>query len=160
MKDAISGVLLFQIVILFILLFTGIMSLTINRSKAFAVKNDVINIIEKNEGTNLSDISLSDDLVKAMTDDAYRTVGKCSNDDYVGYDREGKRDNVHPSICIKKIVVSNDSNLSSDMFIDAENEKGCYYQVLVFYKLDFPLINQIFNFSLLGETKVLYGDYC
>ena len=46
MKEAIGGVSLFQIVILFLLLFTGVMCLTINHSKAFGVKDEIINIIE------------------------------------------------------------------------------------------------------------------
>ena len=46
MKEAIGGVSLFQIVILFLLLFTGVMCLTINHSKAFGVKDEIINILE------------------------------------------------------------------------------------------------------------------
>ena len=46
MREAIGGISIFQIVILFILLFTGVMCLTINHSKAFGVKDEIITIIE------------------------------------------------------------------------------------------------------------------
>ena len=72
MKEAIGGVSLFQIVIVFLLLFTGVMCLTINHSKAFGVKDEIINIIQEEKlasyGTT-SDYALTsdtiDDIVKS-----------------------------------------------------------------------------------------------
>ena len=49
MREAIGGTWLFQIVIVFILLFTGFMCLTINRSKAFNVKDQIIQTIQINQ---------------------------------------------------------------------------------------------------------------
>ena len=42
MKEAIGGVSIFQIAVLFLLIFTGVMCLTINHSKAFGVKEEKI----------------------------------------------------------------------------------------------------------------------
>ena len=53
MKEAIGGTWLFQIVIAFILLFTGFMCLTINRSKAFNVKDQIIQSIQSYNGIDL-----------------------------------------------------------------------------------------------------------
>ena len=47
MKEAMGGISIFQIVIVFLLLFTGVMCMTINHSKAFGVKDEIINIIEQ-----------------------------------------------------------------------------------------------------------------
>ena len=44
MKESISMTAIFQIVILFILLFTAIMALTIHNSNAFGVKDEIVNI--------------------------------------------------------------------------------------------------------------------
>ena len=41
MKESIGGTALFQITIVFLLLFTGVMCITINHSKAFAVKDEI-----------------------------------------------------------------------------------------------------------------------
>ena len=43
MRESISITTIFQIVILFILLFTAIMALTINNSNAFGVKDQIVN---------------------------------------------------------------------------------------------------------------------
>ena len=55
MKESISMTAIFQIVILFILLFTAIMALTINNSNAFGVKDEIVNILELNGGKYLDD---------------------------------------------------------------------------------------------------------
>ena len=50
MREAIGGTWLFQIVIVFILLFTGFLCLSINRSKAFNVKDQIIQTIQSYNG--------------------------------------------------------------------------------------------------------------
>ena len=54
MREAIGGTWLFQIVIVFILLFTGYMCLSINHSKAYNVKSEILEIIERYNGIDLS----------------------------------------------------------------------------------------------------------
>ena len=50
MREAIGGTWIFSIVIVFIVLFTSFLALSVNYSKAFKVKNGIVNIIEKREG--------------------------------------------------------------------------------------------------------------
>ena len=50
MREAIGGTWLFNLVIFFVLLFAGYMCLSINYSKAFNVKDKIINEIERNGG--------------------------------------------------------------------------------------------------------------
>ena len=45
MRESISITTIFQIFILFVLLFTAIMALTINNSNAFGVKDSIVNAI-------------------------------------------------------------------------------------------------------------------
>ncbi len=268
MKEAIGGTFLFNIVILFILLFTGIMTVTINRSKAFAVKDDIVGVIEKNNGEISSLDGIHDEIVEAMTNDSYRAVGTCP-DGYTGYNREGvlsggiSNASEGSSICIqmiesgdvieegsqgsynkitpsvdyykesgklvqvnlsyeinsveskRKIFLSsfymekngnktydyirvnydivditlsakemiiyykdgtkivgevksideidsppnNIYNISdgSETDITVEKTRSCYYKIMVFYNLDIPVLKSIFNFNLIGETKVVTG---
>ncbi len=162
MRDSISGIWLFQIVIAFILLFAGLMSVTMNKAKAFAVKNEIVNIVEKNNGVDITKASLPADLVSAMTNDSYRTVGKCPTDDasYQGFDREGKKNNSSPSICIKKISHNDNLGYGSTNDIARDKDNSCHFKVIVFYKLDLPVLKQILNFSLNGETKELRSKFC
>ena len=54
MKESIGGTQLFAIVISLILLFAGITALTVNRSNAFTVKDQLVAIIEKAGGFDMT----------------------------------------------------------------------------------------------------------
>ncbi len=154
MKEGIGGVFLFNIVILFILLFTGIMTLTINRSKAYSVKDEIIAEIERKDGISLSGGSLPIEIVDAMQNASYRAEGQCSSDNFSSYDRDGNLSGTignsgMGSICIEKIPVSES---------EFAGEKACYYSVELFYKIDIPLIENALTFRVSGETKVLYAN--
>lgn len=153
MKESIGGTSLFIIVISFILLFTGIMCLTINHSKAFSVKDDIITMIENNEGIDLN--NNSDELGTILSEAGYRTTGDCPyNDDdkYTSYQRDGSMTtgNNEGSVCIEKI----------DAIGNTEFGDSCYYRVIVFFQLDIPILNSIFNFNLKGDTKIVHGNDC
>ena len=63
MKESMSITAIFQIVIVFILLFTAIMALTINNSNAFGIKDEVINILENNGGNYKNGDTLDDEIL-------------------------------------------------------------------------------------------------
>lgn len=164
MKESVSVTTIFQIVILFILLFTAIMCLTINNSNAFGVKDEIINIIEMNNGNYLSDDnrSLSDEIVDAISSAAYRTTGVC-DEGYDGYERNGQpvSSGDRASVCIRRVDVTGGidnylSNLLGDTVAQGEFMEGSYYQVVLFYQLDLPVIRQVYNFQTRGETKIIY----
>ncbi len=147
MKEAYGGTFLFQIVILFLLLFTAIMCITINQTKAFAVKDDLINYIEAHDGLDISK-NLDSGISEILTKDGYFTTGSKCGDDYTGYSRDGKKlskNDESPALCIKDIPSGSQTG-------------GCYYEIKVFYKLDLPVISSIFNFTETGKTKELYGN--
>lgn len=171
MREAIGGISIFQIVIFFILLFTGVMCLTINHSKAFGVKDEIITIIENEPlGDTNTDASfgLSDSTMEKIAthlkDYGYRITGKCP-DGYDGYNRNGELTNNDAAFCIR-------ANKVEDKFYDDARDKcsnnKCvvttgdyptmvYYDVVLFFQLDIPFIKEIFNFNLYGSTKTLFG---
>ena len=168
MKEAFGGISIFQIVIFFILLFTAIMCLTINHSKAFAVKDEVINILENTNSTSVKNQKLDSTtiskIVETLENGGYRTVGSCP-DEYVGYDRNGAEVSKNASFCIKTNLVS--ETYRKDLIDKCKNNKCIvtssdyptmvYYDIKLFYQLDIPLLRNIFNFTINGSTKVLYG---
>jgi len=162
MKEAIGSTWLFQIVIIFIILFAGYMCLSINHSKAFAVKDDIIEIIERNNGVSLDDnmvsSSTSKEIASKLMDSGYRTNGNCSSlssdsdkGSWVGFNREGKVDNNHATFCIRKVNVSGAVQVSNEL------PTTVYYQVAVFYQLDLPVLNHIMSFSVKGDTRLIYN---
>lgn len=169
MREGIGGIQLFLIVVVMVLIFAGVMSLTLNQANAFAVKDQIVSIIETAGGFDTNSICLYgncknqetlQNIVDALESNSYRQQGSCddipfNNDgngvtvDIVGYQRNGDKtvSGKKSSFCIAKI----DSNKSVDTL------KGYYYRVYVFYQLDIPVLHSIFNFKSIGETKLLYS---
>ena len=176
MKEALGGISLFEIVILFILLFTGIMCITINHAKAFGVKDEVINEIEMMNIKNINDLSTLDsntvtNIVKKLSDMGYRQTGKCpddANNRWIGYRRDGGTTSGSDAIfCIQAVKVSNSfkedatskcQGNSHCAPLDTQNmyPKMVYYNIALFYQLDIPIIAG-FNFRVYGSTKILFG---
>lgn len=163
MRESISITTIFQIFILFVLLFTAIMCLTINNSNAFGVKDSIVNAIEALDGNYLDGADLKEEIVQVIQETSYRTSGKCP-DGFDGFDRAGNSVGSNSSdaaVCIKEVDVTGgiDKNLSGfaqDDFVD-----GKYYRVVLFFQLDIPVFKQIFNFETIGETRIIYNtiDY-
>ena len=157
MKESFGSTWLFQIVILFILIFSGYIALSINKSKAYSIKDDIINIIERNGYVDLS--KTSDPVLVEIADRlktvSYHTDGKCpqpSKDDptiWIGYSRDGNINNNNAIYCMSKIKVNDGSQDLPEMY---------FYRVLVFYQLDLPVVNQIFSFKVKGDTKMFYNS--
>ena len=147
MREAIGGTWIFQIVIFFVLLFTGYMCLTINHTKAFNVKDTIVKEIERKEGVDLSSPDSDEAIQKIVTylkSASYRTTGKCP-DGYMGYNRDGHIDSRNSAFCLKKQSVHSASDMP-DM---------AYYRVVVFYQLDLPIFRSVFNFKVTGDTKII-----
>ncbi len=169
MREAIGGTWIFQIVIAFILLFTAFMCLSINRSKAFNVKDKIIQSIQTHNGFEIgsmaddsgSDKSAINEIVEYLSESAYRTVGKCPDSSYTGYTRDGKPSDSNAAFCITKInssqTIMNNSCGGGSNCINDELPVMAYYRVVVFYQLDLPIFNTLFKFQLAGDTKLILG---
>ena len=168
MKEASSITVIFQIVIIFILLFTAIMALTINNSNAFAVKNSVVNVIEQSKGNIFVGENLSLDVIQVLKEATYYSTGKCNNDvdkDYVGYDRDGKvvGSDEKAAICIKEVNVSSSleeslkKKVGENIAITGTFLNAKYYEIKVFFHLDLPVVNSAFNLTSKAATKIIYG---
>ena len=165
MKEALGGVSLFQIVILFLLIFTGVMCLTINHSKAFGVKDEIINILET---TNANSHELStntvNEIINHLNEVGYRITGNCP-DGWTGYNRNGTKVSKNASFCIKAFDVS---KAYQNNVAEICKRNGCnttsggypemiYYDIVLFYQLDIPILNEVMNFKLKGSTKIIFG---
>ncbi len=157
MKEAIGGISLFNIVIVFVVIFTGYISLSINYSKAYNVKNELLNIIKNQGGLCTTNDPTSGDICKNFTEqikdyfqeESYRSTGNC-DDGWVGFSRAGEfmgESAKNAAFCIKGVNVSANSELPNAL----------YYQVKIFYQLDLPVFNRLFEFSVSGETSRIYA---
>ena len=170
MREAIGGTWLFQIVIVFILLFTGFMCITINRSKAFNVKDMIIQTIQNYNGIDLNsdyeegDIGAFAEIVDYIKENSYRTSGNVPASElvngeqvsYVCYNRDGHRSSSNPVFCIAKMPANKDACAAESTCFD-ELPDMSYYRVVVFFQLDLPIFKELFNFRVVGDTKTMYG---
>lgn len=137
MREAIGGAWIFTIVIFFIVLFSGYLAVSVNYSKAFKVKNGIINIIEQNEGLNST---AQQEISNYLDGIGYYVYGTCG-------DSRGYEPNLQQSkykYCVKT------TSKGEGTF------KKTYYYVTVYFKLDLPIFGSLFTFPVTGETKAVY----
>ena len=154
MKQAISGTWLFSLVILFIFLFSAFVSFSTNYSKVYKVKDKIISVIEMNGGFN-SDAKTEIDSFLANV--GYRNVSKCPQNSgnnncgwfaykigSLGYNTQGEG-----NYCIFKTIENGNSS----------NPSSAYYTIRVFFRVDIPVLSNIFEFNVDGETeKINFGS--
>ncbi len=138
MREAIGGTWIFTIVIVFIVLFSGYLAISVNYSKAFKVKNSIVSIIEQHEGLNTG---AQDEIENYLSGVGYYVYSKCSSGE-TGYGPNTT--NTGYKYCISK----------------RESGEGTfrktYYMVRVFFRLDLPVLGNLFVFPVSGETKAVY----
>lgn len=163
MRESIGSTWVFMLVIVFILLFVSFLTLALTYSKSFKTKNELINIIEKYEG-------VSSDSVKVINN--YLS--------YTGYDIKGQC----PSDNTGKWLAS--TNLKANTLVKAQNGqeyfycvrrdyttkpvkggkskknlKSVYYEIVIFYRFNLPIIDTVTKFKVDGLTGdiVKTNDY-
>ena len=144
MREAIGGTWLFGLVITFIVFFASFLAISINYSKAFNVKNNILDIISKYEGNNCNARRAIGDY---LSDIGYLVPGNC--DDYTPYDNRGNEilTSNKGFFCIKKETL----NVGTDAVVEKD-----YYQVKVFFKFDLPMLGDLTTFNVKGETEAIY----
>lgn len=145
MRDAIGGSLLLNIVIIFlglvILFFAGIMAY----SKAYKVKNRIIEMIEANNGYP-DPATLTDPFILRINEELRRYGYRDS-----GTDRCVEGSNLRPDDSQYRYCVysTNEEHYSN----------GTSYEVVTYVHFDFPIIGDMLVFPVRGETKVLNKSY-
>lgn len=158
MRESIGGLWLFSIVVTFIVLFVSFLAYSISYTRAFKVKNEIINYIERAEGFTKSDRnirSITYEELSAMDNptvdiQAYvqiQNIGyNYSIADQVDCSQYGYGHNQVGGYCLKRFCPNN------------ENGAKIYYKVTTFIAFKIPILNFIFKIPITGETKALYYD--
>ena len=153
MKESISSTWMFQLMFGFILLFVSFLTVTISYSKAFRVRNEITSIIEKYSGYNSSSSRIVNNYIKSI---GYTNKGNCGDgDNIIGVDnldstasapnKSSYSPNKKYYYCIRKESVPSTNNSVSNT----------YYEVILFYKFDIPVVGEIATFKIKGKTSDL-----
>ena len=77
MKAAFGGAFLIKLMLIFLTLYIAFMAVALNYARGFRVKNQIINIVEQNEGFTIG--GTADDKIKDLFSSiGYFSVGSCS----------------------------------------------------------------------------------
>ncbi len=153
MKDAMGGTWLTGLVIIFIALFAGFLTYSISYTKAFRTKNEIINIIEKNEGFTMSSNSsrLHDLNTEALKQETSTEGMAFSYIKSLGYNYDaaeqagcrGDGTMQNGGYCLKKFCPS---------------DGKIYYKVTTFIALTIPVLDITVKLPISGETKTMFYD--
>lgn len=176
MKNSFSNVWLLGLVALFIFAFSGYLAITISYSKAFKVKNEVVSIIERMGGVSSNttykvvpskigtgNMRLGAGTIQTinlyLNGSAYKVRHGCplyettyewygvstlSIDDNTPYEKAQPGKKYY--YCLAKRGV-NGSGIA---------KRASYYKVQLFYKMDVPVLGDMFTFRVDGTTKTIY----
>lgn len=135
MKESISNAFLVNLVIIFIIIFIFFFTGSLSYSKAFKVKNRIIDIIEKYEGYNKKDVEA--EIISTLGEMGYRISNDKSCPKRNGKDAINSISGSY-HYCVYEYTAS----------------KGNYYGVTAYMYFDFPIIGQSVKFPVYGETRV------
>ncbi len=139
MREAIGNSLLLSIVVFFvgliIVFFVGILSY----SKAYKVKNRIVEIIEKYE-TYEGNIEVENEIISSLSEMGYQ-LGSCKDPDAYN----GNVNNSGYKYCIYRI--------------DTEKEGQYYYKVTTYVQFYFPIVGEWINPPVTSETKIFGKTY-
>ncbi len=147
MREGIGGIWLTQLIILFMLIFVAFLALSLNYTKAFKIKNELLTIIEKKEGLTSGDNGSIAIINNYLKSNGYFVTKTCPEGSYGVSNLDNQA--VEPAVgnnkpyyyCVTK-VKSPSSN----------NPNKVYYQVNIFFYFNLPVIGDVFKFNVSGNT--------
>lgn len=160
MRESIGGAWLFGIVIVFIALFSAFLTYSVSYTKAFNTKNEIINIIEENEGFTMhTDTSvdiknaIDSELEKSTEGKIFRymkDIGYNYSADIKCETENGEIEMSGQGYCISKIC----PNFGR---VDGTTS-NTHYKVTTFIALEIPFIGVTVRIPISGETRTIYHD--
>lgn len=147
MRESIGGTWITQLVIIFMLIFVAFLALTLNYTKAFKLKNEVMTIIEKREGfTSGPDGSIAI-INNYLRGNGYSIQKNCEEGSYGVTDLSGNtaervvNENKKYYYCVSKIKAP------------SQNHDGkVFYKVNLFLYFNLPVLGDLFTFDISGSS--------
>jgi len=145
MKEAIGNAFVFNFVILFFVIFIFFFVGSLTYTKAFKVKNKIIDTIEMYEGDissgNIMNSSFQSDVDKKLSEIGYRI----SDESTCKIDERFKNG--------QQLTKGGSSNYRYCVY-EFETSRGNYYGVVAYMYFEIPIIGAKLELPIYGETKI------
>jgi len=159
MRDAVGSTWIFSLVLSFTLIFAGFLVLALSYSKAYKIKNEMTSMIEKYEGITNTDASANHRgslmiINQYLTNSGYSTMGRCPVGSYGAND-----------LTANTLIAITNSNSREDFYYciskSTVNQGKCstIFEVTVFYNFNLPVLGQLSEYSIKGQTNEVVGAY-
>lgn len=139
MKAATGNAMLMNIIIVFLVAVMALLVTSISYTKAFRVKNRIVDIIEYHNG-DFSTGNIQTDINESLSSIGYRY----NNGKQCPLLDEGNTSVSYAGADYLYCIYTYNSN------------RGKYYKVIAYMYFDFPVIGNYINIPVYGETKVFY----
>ena len=159
MKQTISGTWVFMLVILFTLIFAAYIALTINYSRSFKVKNEVLSMIEKNEGFTDNGVKIINGY---LSQSGYKTLGSCHlQSDAVVYGAISIDPNTSISNAFEKAEAGKKYYYCFTKYSNYHSyfKTRAYYKINLFFRFDLPVLGDLHTFDVEGQTSEIDATY-
>ena len=158
MRESIGGAWLFGIVTVFIFFFAAFLAYSISYTRAFNLKNEIINVIEQNEVYTVSTapnlIIATDAVLEKSAEGRIFKLVKSMGYNYSSINKQCEGNNNRSKeggYCLVKVCAKDSSN----HFITNHNT---HYKVTTYIALTLPVVNIDISIPITGETRTLYDD--
>jgi len=141
MRESMSNSIIFNIIITFVGIVIALLIGSLSYSKAFKVKNRIIEIIEKHEKY---DITVRQEIDEMLSSIGYRVASN------------GKQNCPTKTGATIINVFSSSYRYCIYQYDTGINGRGRYYGVLAYMYFDIPVIGDRLEFPVYGETKIIY----
>ncbi len=136
MKESIANAYILNLVIVFVVIFIFFFAGSLTYSKAFKVKNRIVDIIEKYE---TYDSKAIEEITASLSEMGYRV-----NTSNKGCPERNGKTSLTATVNAYRYCV-----------YEYSTTKGKYYGVAAYMYFDFPIIGQSVEFPVYGETKIM-----
>lgn len=159
MKESISNAIILNVAIIFLFITAMLFAGSTAYTKAFKVKNRIINIIERNESKIISNkmidklpSTVEDEIEASLSSIGYRVETNHNSKCQEAMKNRFKNKNNNYSA-----VTTRDStyNYCIAVYNDSSAMHGRYYAVITYMYFEVPLIGSKLEFPVYGETKTM-----
>ena len=154
MRTAVGSTWLYGLIIIFTLIFTGFLVLTLTYSKAYKLKNEMLSIIEKYEGITTTS-SKGDGSIpiinQYLKNSGYIGKGKCKTNEYAPSSLDDDTLSRANGFDTYPYCVSYYTNSNNNMTT---------FSVKVFFNINIPVLRQLNKYEVTGSTYDIAKAIC